>query len=398
MGEWIESLKIEVDVYWDFLLLVIGALLGVIIQKLMDKYSENHRRRVTRKRVKELSCNDDLNILTLGSGMPAYKPNHLNLRTLGKSFYIGFPQELLQDVLAVDPNFEIHDDFLFHDHTTLDQLGEQMAIPQFSELVDKHRYIMARHFIEQTNGCYNNQKKYGVYSINIINAIDKEEKAGATLELFDTDYFTHRIMRSIYSELKAQNHPISQLEIGNIRHELSRYNAFTTSLGINLFLIMHSEHGESIIFSQRSAHAAHEESRYKYNSTVMEGISQTDYEHHEEAVSLMTGARRALHEELGISPDLIDLHIEFHDIFLQKDFFEIGFTASASSSCTFEEVVRDLPAKDKELEIARLVPVPLESKKLSEFIKSHEMYPQGLYTLKMVAARRKKIILHYKNK
>lgn len=150
---------------------------------------------------------------------------------------------------------------------------------------------------------------------------------------------------------------------------------------------MDSIHGESLIFSRRSANAAHDENQFKYNSTIMEGLSQSDYDPYEKRVSLQLAARRALNEELGIRYEFFNPKIQFHDIFLERNYFEIGLTATAEISGIFEESVRDLPAKDKELELDRLIPVSFTTHSLNQFVRQNKMHNQGLYTLKMIAAR-----------
>ena len=154
-----------------------------------------------------------------------------------------------------------------------------------------------------------------------------------------------------------------------------------------MFLLMDSVHGESVIFSRRSANAAYQENQFKYNSTIMEGLSQSDFDAHEKRVSLHLAAKRALLEELGIRYEFFNPKIQFHDIFLERNYFEIGFTGSVEIDGVFEEAVRDLPAKDKEFELDRLVPVPFTAQSLNKFVRQNKMYNQGLYTLKMIAAR-----------
>ena len=387
MADWIESIKLNLGIYWEILLLFAGALLGNVPPYIYNKYKSWRKRRLLNTTVQTMVSNEELNIQTLSSGIPAFKFNALNMYNKSYSFYLAFPYELREQVLKIDEDFEMHDDWFFDESNTLKLIGEKIDLPDFEALVNKHRLIVADYFINETNGCKFNRPKYGVYSIRFINGIGIEEEAGAKIELYDTDYFTHRVMRSVYNELKEKNHPIAAIKQGAIRNELFKYNIFTTSIGINIFLLMDSIHGESIIFSRRSANAAHEENQFKYNSTIMEGISQSDFDPYEKRVSLQLAAHRALNEELGIRYEFFNPKIQFHDIFLERNYFEIGLTATVEIDGVFEEEVRDLPAKDKELELDSLLPIPFTTQSLNKFVRENKMYNQGLYTLKMIAAR-----------
>lgn len=387
LAHWIESIKLSLGVYWEFILLFAGAFLGTVLPYCYNQIKSWRKRRAIKKTVRSLTSNEELNIQTLSSSIPAFQYDALNLYNTEHRFYLAFPYELREQVLKIDEDFEMHDDWLFNESNTLASIGEKIAIPDFETLINKHRSIVADYFINGTNGCKFNRPKYGVYAIRFLNGIGKEEEMGAKIELYDTDYFTHRVMRSVYNELKERKHPITTIKQGVIRNELFKYNMFTTSIGINIFLLMDSIHGESVIFSRRSAHAAHEENQFKYNSTIMEGLSQSDFDPYEKRVSLQLAAHRALNEELGIRYELFHPKIQFHDIFLERNYFEIGITATVEMDGIFEESVRDLPAKDKEFELDRLLPVPFTTPSLNKFIRQNDMYNQGLYTLKMIAAR-----------
>lgn len=396
MSVWMNNMKESMGVYWDILLLLGGAFLGFLPALIKIIYNKVHKKQILNK-VKRLgNTKDDLNIQTVCSGVPDIRPNHLMMYNKGKEFYIGFPNDLLDEALSLDPDFEVHDDTFFHDNQSFESLANQMKIPELESLINKHRLIISNHFLTRSNGCHFNRPKYGVYHMQCTERLEHDELTSVKIELFNTDYFTHRVMRSVYAELKEQGHPIANIKQGNIQQILSSYNVFTTSIGINILLLMDSAAGESVIFSRRSAGAAHTENSFKYNSTVMEGLSQTDYDSFQGRVSLDLAAKRALLEELGIQYETFHPTIRFHDLFLEKNYFEIGITASAEIDGVFEATIMDLPGKDKEMEIDKLVPIPLQQQKMNAFIQKHNFYAQGLYTLKMIAARRGITIQHDK--
>lgn len=95
-------------------------------------------------------------------------------------------------------------------------------------------------------------------------------------------------------------------------------------------------------------------------------------------------------EEIGIQYPVQNKKV--YDVFLEKNYFEIGITAAVELEEVFEERVKHLPSKDGALEIKQLVSVPMSQSKLNDFVATHEFMQQGLYTLKMVAARHDTII------
>ncbi|OEH92534.1 hypothetical protein [Bacillus solimangrovi] len=382
----LESFKSTFGVYWDFLLLLFGALIPGVVKVATTKF----KRLLVRIRLKNLSDIEDLNVIRICSGTPNYDYNDIHTKVADKKLFIGFPKELRNKVLEHDEKFELHDDFSFDGSNTFEDITQKTEIGNFKELIDKHRMIVANEFVARTNGCLFNRPKFGVYKINYELRKGNDEVPEIRIDFFETDYFTHRVFRSIYHELKSQNHPVSQVNQENIKEYLNKYNSFTTSMGVNAFVITESKLGESIIFSKRSSNAAYSENKFKYNSTVMEGISQTDLDTYEKRVSLQLAVERALTEELGLSKDHQSKHdtkIEFCDFFLEKNYFEIGLTSIVRMDAVFEESISDLPGKDKELEISKLHPVKKSKATIEKFIKDVDIYPQGLFTLKMVCAR-----------
>jgi hypothetical protein len=62
----------------------------------------------------------------------------------------------------------------------------------------------------------------------------------------------------------------------------------------------------------------------------------------------------------------------FYDIFLDRNFFEIGLTASVDVKMNYEQEIEPLVAKDKTLEIDELVPILFKEGPLNQFISSKE--------------------------
>jgi hypothetical protein len=127
----------------------------------------------------------------------------------------------------------------------------------------------------------------------------------------------------------------------------------------------------------------------------MEGVSFADLNTDQNIVYQNTALKKGLLEELGITGETMEhykVSYEFCDFFLKKNYFEVGVTATVRFDDLYEEIIRDLPAKDKEMEIEKLTPIRLSKKELEKFINRNSLYYQGLYTLKMICARERVFI------
>jgi hypothetical protein len=211
----------------------------------------------------------------------------------------------------------------------------------------------------------------------------ESENPGVEIDLFKTDYFTHRVFRSIYRELKAQQHPISNnVTIDN----LFQYRPFLTSFGINAVVICEGGSGKEILLTKRSARVHGD--KPLYHISMNEGLSQTDKDHFGK-IELELCFKRGLLEELGINEKLYQLGIKaaFYDFFLEMNNFEIGLSTVFEIELNYEKDIAPLIARDKQLEVDKFITVPMQQKKLQEFIDEHEFIPHGLYVLNRVMLR-----------
>ncbi|MCM3763924.1 hypothetical protein [Neobacillus niacini] len=166
-----------------------------------------------------------------------------------------------------------------------------------------------------------NGKSYGVYRIQRKRNADHDEDACIRLDLFETDYFTHLVFRSIYKELKDAGHQISKIEK---MEELHVYTPFLTSFGINNFIIIDTPTGNEIVFAKRFKYLCTSNSEGLWHVTMNEGLTITDKKGRD--VSLIKCLHRGLREELGIKEEHHKYINDerFMDLFLETTRFEIG--------------------------------------------------------------------------
>lgn len=253
--------------------------------------------------------------------------------------------------------------------TTLEEVARECGIPDLPQRVEAARAAVFQDFLYQHNGCYFNNKKYGVSRLNAFaRSEDFSEIPVLEMELFTTDYFTHRVMKQVCKELFAQRHPfvMGGLDFGYVRP----MRIFLTSLGINLLLLDADRRLEQkTLLTVRSKNSAETYGREQYSASVVEGVSLTDYDPFRRTVSLSSAVQRGLWEELGVGPELLEADsIRFYSLFVNLRNLEIGVTCSAQLKKQYDLTGSVLPksGKDEMLEVAekRVVPVA----ELPEFV------------------------------
>lgn len=385
----LESLKDSLGVWWEILLLIAGAMLPPLFGNTKKYLIYQNRKKAIRK----FASSTDLNIDTIQSSDPEYKESEFCLELTNHSYYLAFPPEKVSLINQQYDNFNFNKEQYFsNEEPTVEKLSELFPTELRNHvipLIEKHREAVADDFINKENGCLFNSNKLGVYKIREVHGIGHDEQNAIKILLYHTDYFTHRVMKAVYKEL-VSNNIYFDLSSQYDSKKITQLRPFMTSIGVNIILITDVEHDKHVVLSQRSHRSAHGENADKFNSTVMEGITLIDCTTKQNRIYISNVIDRALTEEIGIQYPVQNKKV--YDVFLEKNYFEVGITAAVELEETFEERVKHLPSKDGALEIKQLVSVPMSQQKLNDFVAAHEFMQQGLYTLKMIAARHDTII------
>jgi hypothetical protein len=334
---------------------------------------------------------EDLNIVSLDHAYPSYDPKDIKIKKKNKKLFIAFPENIRRKFLALDNKFNFNSNISFDCSTNFTDIERETGIEGLCELIEKHREIVAIDFLKQMDQQFRifNGNKYGIYCISCGRSSDKDERSKLRIDVFETDYFTHRVFRSIYKELCENNHPISKVK----KEDVMKYRAFTTSFGINTYVLLNTENGkvgEEIVFAKRSKFIANSEGKSKWHATVNEALTQSDYD--QGNVSLLQCLYRGLREEVGV----LDKHKDFidekkiFDLFLERRNFEMGITSIVKMDISFKDLLYlHQTAKDGALEIDELSAVPFKKNDIDQFISENKnnMTNIGLYTLYMILAR-----------
>lgn len=387
--------KVSNDATSELFFLLSGSLVLLLLQRSYKNISYFlFRKKIKKELASYKKRKDSINVVDLACGDPEFEKRHIFSREVSifgarRSLFIDMPASIKAKMQAKEREAGYMDSQLtsFHESTSFDgkhdfhDIAASTGIHELPELIEKHRNIVGRKFLESADGLIFNGQKYGIFNLRFTR-FGEEENPGVELDLFRTDYFTHRVFRSIYHELKERNHPISSAGIS----DFLQYKPFFTSFGINTLLICESEKGKNIVLSKRSSrvHGAVP----KYHITMNEGLSQTDKDPFGR-VDLELCFKRGLLEELGINEKLYQFGVKaaFYDFFLEKNNFEIGLSSVFELDLDYEKDIAPLIARDKQLEADSFLTIPLNSKEIKKFVYTNEFVPHGLYVLERVLLR-----------
>lgn len=392
--------KLQGDAPTEIIFLLVGSTLLFIIQKTYKYITKKIARSKLKNELKLLKKKQqDIKVIDLANGDPDFSNENLFVRIVDlfgkkKSLFIDLHEshKKIIEEHEIKKGFKGEQKSIFHPDKSFDgssnftDLATLTKIKDLTELIEKHRLIVGEKFINSKEGMLFNAKKFGIFNLSFTR-FGENEKPGAEIDLFETDYFTHRVFRSIYHELKANNHEICIVNA----HNFLQYRPFFTSFGINTLLITEGDKGKEIILTKRSTKVNTKESMY--HITMNEGLSTTDKDPFDK-IDLELCFKRGLLEELGITEKLYNLSVRgsFYDFFLEFNNFEIGLTSVLEMELNFEKDIKPLVARDKVLESSHFASIPLKQKEITNFVKNNKFIPHGQYVLERVLLRENIII------
>lgn len=270
--------------------------------------------------------------------------------------------------------------------TSFDKFAAQMT-QTFGDFARKRLeeavVSVAHSFAHRTDGALFNNEKYGVWKYQVSRVADMFEAPTIDLTLFETNYFTDRVLTKFWMSL-----PPNERSLKSEQSVVPSICYMSCSLGINLVAITSDER---LVLTRRSARVGLNTNRF--HISMNEGLSLTDLVSGRQ-VSLKDCAKRGLLEELGVQEHQID-HIAFADFFLERNHFQFGFTGIARLNVT-EAELKHLIAVDKALEIEKFIFIDWNSRKnLLGFIKRERTHfvPHGYYTLLKIMQRERSSML-----
>lgn len=346
----------------------------------------------------------DIGVESISRGDPYF----INGQTLKTSlsqleFYLSPPA----DMITEDNRNWTTDHFSMQERLpalTWEEIFGGIPIPDLRERIENSRRKIFRQFLNQENGCYFNNKKYGVKNIRPYGRTeDYREMPILELEFYTTDYYTHRVMKDVCKQLAAEKNEYICSGIDYTNLGVNRI--FFTSMGINLLLKDSGNRAEvSTILTERSLNAAETYNKRRYSLSVIEGVSLSDFDPYNCNVDLSAAVYRGLQEELGISDYMLQKDtLYFYELFIIHSNLEMGLSCAIDldRGYTMSRDVMGCHGKDEQIEVSDKRIVRMDELKKFALDNRSCIIPQALFSILSVLEgmghvlidRRKKVIL-----
>lgn len=376
------------EIFWIF----IGMLSTKLIEGLCNYFREKIGRIKNSKNISGVDSEftNNNSIIGLAHAYPYYDINNIKSKNTDIELFFDCPTHIKEEILKIDPEFIFKEDKSFDGGNLFNDLVSITEIDNLIELINKHKEIVGKKILiklEKNEEIFNGEK-FGVHRVSVSKS-GKDEDSTIDISFFKTDYYTHMVFRSIYKELIENNHPIKDVMKVN---ELSKYSPFTTSFGVNTYIIIdnYDSNKKNIIFAKRSKYTGTDSEECKWHVSMNEGLTITDIDYNGK-ISINSCVIRGLNEELGIREENSKIKdVRFMDLFLHKGNFEIGITSFVTMKISFDELnTKYMSAKDGELETDEIKDVRFRKKDIDNFISdnSGKFTDAGLYTLGMIRSR-----------
>ena len=360
----------------EILIPLASFVLGYLAEKILDAIVFFLKKRVKTKKL-EMTLDNfytslHKDVLITASGIPFFRPENINESiNRERNLYLAPPEGNNNDTLSFVNSDVVTEEFKsFVTKNSLEERLEQIR----SEVFDS--------FSNKEKGNYFNGKILGVNNINgMSRTVDTKELPILSIDFYETDYFTHKIIEQLVSELDIKNNDI--IDSGK-QLAWSR-----TSFGISLIIILPK--ANEILLTKRSNHSAYSEGEEWIYVSVTETISETDYNEETGTPDIIKGIWRGINEELGITErqikkDTLRLYETFYETHFHQD--NIVASVEVSETMTFSDIY-SLLAKDKYMEVANIITISNEKKEISRFIEENkdQMRAQTIFSLEGYMSR-----------
>ncbi|QGG48659.1 hypothetical protein [Heliorestis convoluta] len=260
-------------------------------------------------------------ITSLTNADPYYELGKVAIIHSNRDFYVDFPAELKPFMLQKNKNFAFHEDKSFDGFHYYSDIPMRTGIFELVQLLNKHRMIAAKEWLDESRGTFENETKWGVLHINPYGKTGRSglEENALEVQVYKTDAFTQRVFLSIYKELKNSNHEICKATL----NEINRYNCFLTAFRVYALLLVQNGQEKELILSkdgkawaQALTEEALEDRKFGLHKWFAYSLS-AEHVHNNEILSKLENG------------------CKYYDLFVDKEDLSIGFTAAATVDGTF---------------------------------------------------------------
>lgn len=370
--------------------LLTGGVVGYLVGKFGDviiKSGANIIISIKRKILfKEINKREFSSILALDHAEAAYELSDIKIKLTPISLYYS-PSTEFKDRLI---NLFSAGTFKNKDYGLSN--FKFSKILDFNDLLEKNKKIVSKEFIDSATTLHPlfNGQKLGIYDLKIKRVPDSA-RGILSIDLFKTDYFTHKVSRQIYRFLNSVRDFSTRLNIDYFNTNFDNYKFLNTSLGIYIAVQI----DEGFIFCKRSTAVSNSEEAGKWHISVDEGLDVQDLnqgQSNHNTIDMVQFATRGLREELGLSKGILDKYmfgkIRFLDVFLETKRYELIISAHVKLNISFIEFKKYYEtAKDARYETTDIICIEDNNSALEKFFKNYLVTDMAKYCMERIMYR-----------
>lgn len=356
-------------------------LLGYFAEKLMDKVSEvfssQYKINKNKKRKNKFPKKHNINVIFTEDIYPCISSEDIWIKESGEKLFLSFPDNLRPYLKSIEGDFASNDQFFC-----------ELSLPgytpeEINNAIELAREEIAIKFIKREDGLYFNGDKLGISFLDSKSrSTDFKETPQLFVELYSTDYFTHRVITRAVEILGLSKETIDRKTLNN------ELKWIRTSVGISIIIILKSTN--QIIMTHRSKNASFGNKKNWIYVSVTEALSQVDIDEYESIPDFALCVKRGIKEELGIDKGMYHHDdIKFYDCFFETEFFQDGIVSSVElSEKIMPQDIINFRAKDKLLEIEDIFFIDNTKTAIKKFIDENldEMRSQTIFALESYLA------------
>lgn len=226
------------DIVWFFLGWLVPEIVKVII-RLVKKARLN--RDIKKENEKYISSGE--NILPLSHGTPFINCSHLVLSSPIQEFHFSMPDDIHNKIVEINPDFE-HTNWERQCYywnrdddnelvASIKKLNSELSCEEIKGVIESQKEEIAKMFLDRASEAFFNGEMYGIRQIED-RRVGNTEKAKIVIRSFKTDYYTHRVMASVYQKLLNEKRISAPAGLEN----LNSYFPFLTSMGMDVLLVI----------------------------------------------------------------------------------------------------------------------------------------------------------------
>jgi len=259
--------------------------------------------------------------------------DELTLVHTNRKFFIPLTDELITRILDGEISYDINSEGKDFDECPISQLIPYINKFDIEDRIEHYRKLYAKRIIEAFTSTARykpyNKKKLGVWNVSSHIPHDRDETTAATIETYETDYFTNWIMSHVLYDMRKEIpdwlDDLREYPSLNIDGKRIHLPQLTPSLGLNCVIISNTTIGTpKTCFSKLADGSSNDIQHQKVHLPVNEGLNIEDVDPNTGKPSIEIWWKRMLKEEMGADLKLNRFEFEAINVFIDHTVGEFG--------------------------------------------------------------------------